>query len=466
MNVSLQYICDTTGGTLLQGSPDKQVYGVSTDSRAVSGQPIFFALTGESFDGHDYLGAAFHNGAGAACISRDLSIEPAWQDKGIIKVDDTLRALQDLAKSYRRALSIPVVGVTGSVGKTTTKELIALCLSGKFPTYKSGGNYNNDIGLPLSLLAISSDQQAAVVEMAMRALGEIRRLAAICRPSCAVITNAEAVHLETLGTVDNVARAKCEILEEIQDGGFAVINGDNPMLIQHSKCFAGPIYYYGYNSACDFLIRSVERENRGIRIEARLGEVETRLFCPIPSRRLAGNVVAAAATAMLLGVDLDTIRAQLIKYLPGDKRLNILYYPGGGIIINDTYNANPLSMTAALECGREIKAPGRWIAVLGDMFELGQKEQEGHVQVGQEAAQSQLDMLVAVGERAYHIARGAREAGMPADRIHHFSSKPEAQDFLNQILEPRDKILFKASRGMQMETLIQGLTNRDINPGS
>lgn len=464
MKLSLQYICSSMGGGLLKGNPDLVIEEVSTDSRRMLPNSIFFALIGERFDGHDYVERAIESGAVAICISDSSKAPVNRADRGIILVPDTLQALQDLALAYRKQLTLPIIGVTGSVGKTSTKELIALCLEGACETFKSSGNYNNDIGLPLSLMSIKPHHQTAVVEMAMRGPGEIARLARIARPRCAVITNVEPVHLETLGSIDNIARAKCEILGEMDEGGLAVINGDNPLLVDMSKAYPVRKYYFGYNSSCEFRILSVGFKDQGICIDTVLLDNRELIYCPLPSRRLAGNVVAALAVAMLMGVGLDKCQAQLLKYVPGDKRLNLKRNQAGGVIIDDTYNANPLSMTAALECGWETSAPGRYIAVLGDMYELGEGEREGHWEVGRQAAACEVDLLVAVGERASYIAAGARDSGLPPDRVYHFLSKAEALDFLQQVVKLQDKVLFKASRGMQMETLITGL-DKSIQSG-
>jgi UDP-N-acetylmuramoyl-tripeptide--D-alanyl-D-alanine ligase len=460
MKLSLQYIGSSMDGVLLQGNPELLIEAVSTDSRRMPPNAVFFALSGERFDGHDYLEQAFAAGAAAVCISDASKVPANLTDRGVIKVADTLQALQDLAAAVRKQLSIPIVGVTGSVGKTSTKELLALCLEGSLATFKSSGNFNNDIGLPLSLLSIAPEHQAAVVEMAMRGPGEIRRLARIARPNYAVITNVEPVHLETLGTIENIALAKCELLDEMEAGGLALLNGDNPVLVKTSQDYPVKKYYFGYHPSCDFRILSVAYKTEGIDIEAVWFDQRQIIYCPLPARRLAGNVVAAVAMAELMGVGLDKCQAQLLKYVPGDKRLNLKRNQAGGVIIDDTYNANPLSMTAALECGGEAAAPGRYIAVLGDMFELGDAEREGHLEVGRRAAACQVDILVAVGERAAHIAAGARAYGLPDNRVYHFLSKADALDFLKQLIDPQDKVLFKASRGMEMETLIAGLERK------
>lgn len=456
-SISLESVCSAAGGKILQGSPSMLVKGVSTDSRKVLPASVFFALRGENFDGHDYVLSALQAGAAAACVSHMPGNIDVFPDKGIILVQDTLKALQNLARGYRDKHSLHLVGVTGSVGKTTTKDLTALCLEGRYRTFKSSGNFNNEIGLPLSIMQIDEYYEAAVVEMAMRQRGEIELLTSIARPTCAVITNAEAVHLETLGSLENIARAKCEILSGLLPGQPAVINGDCPKLVEISKEYPVVCYYFGWNENCHFRILSVRTDQSGMSIEASLqGSLET-FYCPIPARRLAGNVIAAAAAASLLGVDAETCRTQLLKFNPSEKRLNICRGLQGGLIINDTYNANPVSMAAALECGQELSAPGKWIAVLGDMFELGDNEEQGHIEVGKKAAACQVDLLVAVGRRAAFIASGAREAGLPERKIRYFPSKNEALEYLKNTIQPEDKVLFKASRGMQMETLIEAL---------
>ncbi|HWP98550.1 MAG TPA: UDP-N-acetylmuramoyl-tripeptide--D-alanyl-D-alanine ligase [Syntrophomonadaceae bacterium] len=450
----MDYIRTATGGQLLQGDPSSKVESISVDSRTLKSGALFFALPGDNFDGHAYVYQALQKGAAAACVSKPIQLTSHEADQGLIMVSDTLQALQDLARTYRQGFDIPLVGVTGSVGKTTTKDLIALCLQGRFNTLKSSGNHNNDIGLPLSLLELEARHQAAVLEMAMRDRGEIERLARISRPTCAVITNVERVHLETLLTLENIARAKCELLAEMNQDGFALINGDCPELVKESQIYPITRYLFGHHSDCHFQIQKTRVQEEGISIQARLIDREEEFFFPIPASRLASNVLAAVAIAYLLGVEPEISRNQLLNYRSERRRLNIIRQHGGGIIIDDTYNANPISMAAALECGRDLPSCGKWIAVLGDMFELGEDERTGHMEVGRLAAISRVDHLVAVGVRAQFIAQGAREAGLPEQCIHYFSSKSQAISCLKDLLNADDKILFKASRGMELETLI------------
>lgn len=451
MQTDLAFVCQATQGILMAGQKYTPISGVTTDSRTLSPGDLFFALAGENFDGHDYLLQVFEKGAAGAVISK--SVELPDQSRALIQVEDTLQALQDLASSWRNHFNIPLVAVTGSVGKTTTRDIMAACLGTCYETLKTEANYNNDIGLPLTLLRLEEKYEAAVVELAMRGRGEIQRLVRICRPTAAVITNVEPVHMETLGSLDNIAAAKCEILENVKD--FALINGDNLYLQKAAQDYPCPKYTFGYNNICDFQMLQVTVNHQGLQIKVRLMDKPVTFDFPIPSRRLAMNVLAGVATAHLYGLDDDSIQTGLGQYSPTGNRLNIIRLSQGGILINDTYNANPISMAAALETGKELSQGGRLVAVLGDMFELGDYEQEGHREVGKQAALLQVDMLITIGERARYIADEAIRCGLPAHLVHHFANKESSQALLRGQVSQRDTVLFKASRGMQMETLIQ-----------
>lgn len=457
MNLELGFICDSVKGVLLNANPQTTIAGVATDSRHIKAGQLFIALSGENFDGHSFLAEVFEKGAAAAVVSKssDKLLQP--DDWTLILVDDTLQALQDLARAYRSRFPIPVVAVTGSVGKTTTREILDCCLRRSFKTHKTKGNYNNDIGLPLSIMELENEHQAAVVELAMRAPGEIARLAQIAKPTCALITNVAPVHLETMGSIEAIARAKCEVLAELDASNFAVINGDNDILLKAASVYPCRKYTFGYNPLCDFHIKKVEVENNGITIVIKFPEQEEMLRFPLPTVRLAGNVVAAAAVAFLLGAGLQDIKSGLTEYKSNGHRLHIIPLPAGGMIINDSYNANPLSMAAALETGRELKENGRLVAVLGDMFELGDYEMEGHLEVGRAAAENGVEMLVTIGARARFIAQGAKDAGMNSDRIHYFAAKEQGVEFLRHNIDRHDTVLFKASRGMGLETMVDDL---------
>ena len=456
MQVSLEFVCRSINGRIIEGNNKQVITSVTTDSRRVEEGALFIALAGERFDGHDFVQTAMEQGARAAVVSRAIDIYRA-ENKTLILADDTLRALQALAASYRRYFEIPVIAVTGSVGKTTIKDLLALYLSSIWKTLKTQGNYNNDIGLPLTLLQLDESYEVAVVEMGMGALGEIQRLATIARPQFAIITNVEPVHLESLGSLENIARAKCEVLSEIPEDGFALINGDYELLIEKAKEYSCRKYTFGYNSDCDFQVVDCQTSDIGMEIEMRWHNQLDTLFFPLPAQRLALNIVAAAAMALLLGINMESIKSSLLNYKPSGNRLNIINLEGGGAVINDTYNANPVSMAAALETGRELTTSGKYLAVLGDMFELGSLETEAHLNVGQIAYSSGVDLLVTVGDLAQDIARGALEAGMNPKQVRYFPTKAECLEFLQDRINNTWTMLFKGSRGMQLETLVEEL---------
>jgi UDP-N-acetylmuramoyl-tripeptide--D-alanyl-D-alanine ligase len=458
VQVSLDYICRSIDGRILQGTEKKIISGISTDSRQVEAGSLFIALSGERFDGHDFVKQALDEGALAAVISKTTDkIKSCRDDKTLILVEDTLQALQDLAASYRRRLNLPLIAVTGSVGKTTSKELIASCLSSNWKTLKTEGNFNNDIGLPLTLLQLDESYQVAVVEMGMRARGEIKRLATIARPDYALITNVEPVHLETMGSLENIARAKCEVLAQLPTDGFALINGDNNLLRKVAGEYSCRKYTFGYNNNCDFQLLGTQRRGSGMNVIMRIQDSKESVYFPLPTSRLALNILAAVALSSLLGINRQSIKNSILSYKPSGNRLHIISLNDGGVVINDTYNANPVSMAAALETGRELALPGKYMAVLGDMYELGKLEVEGHRSVGKKAFTTGVDLLVTVGERAEDIARGALEAGMNPQKVQHFSSREESREYLYNVVDNSWTILFKASRGMQLEILVEDL---------
>ncbi len=431
---------------------------ITTDSRQeMSDKTLFVALQGENHDGHKFVQEALNKGAAAAIVSDTSRLNlNDYKDKALIVVDDTLIALQKIARKYRQDFNIPVVAITGSVGKTTTKEILSRCLSSSFNTLYTEGNYNNDIGLPLTIMRLEEYHEAAVVEMAMRGRGEISRLVDIAQPTCAIITNVEMVHLETLGSLGNIAKAKCEVLEKLSAGDFAFINGDNKLLLQTAANYSCHKYTFGYNQECDCKILEVRTDKNHMTITADFFQEPAVITFPIPAPKLAINVVAAAGTALILGVPMANIISNLASYKPTGNRLNITKLPEGGIVINDTYNANPVSMQAALETSQKLKDDKKLVAVLGDMFELGEYEIDGHLKVGKLAFDNKVDILIAVGARAEYIAQGAIQAGMNQAKVLHFPDKAESLAYLQHNLNKTEVILFKASRGMQLETLIKG----------
>lgn len=453
MRLSLDFVVESTEGTLLSGPRTGWVGGISTDSRQIKTGELFFALQGDNFDGHDYIDKAWRAGAAAVVISKPDKLSSASAGT-VILVRDTLRALQLLAGKYRGLFTLPVVAVTGSVGKTTTKDILTECLAPVYKTLKTPGNFNNAIGLPLTLLSLEPEHQAAVLEMGMSSPGEIAELAAIARPDYAVITNIEPVHLETMGSLENIARAKCELLDYIAPDKFALINGDSRLLQHTAAAFAVPKYTFGFNQNCDVRVLNIESVNAGIYVTISLRGVTDVFYLPVPARQLALNLAAAVAVAYFMGVSLEKIKEGLSNYRPSGNRLNITAMAAGGLLINDTYNANPVSMMAALEVCSDLAAGKRSVAVLGDMLELGDYEIEGHRQVGERAAELNLDILITIGERAAYIGQGAILNGMPADRVVHFPNRQESLSWLKSRVGQQDVVLFKGSRGMELDKLV------------
>ncbi len=457
---ALDFIIESCQGRKL-GQADPIIKEIIIDSRQeISTNTLFIAIEGNKFDGHDFVAEVLDKGASVAIVSSLDKLDiTKFQDKVLILVKDTLLALQQIAKAYRQEFNIPLVAITGSVGKTTTKELLYQCLKTTYETLYTKGNYNNDIGLPLTLLRIEEKHDLAVVELAMRGLGEISRLVNIARPTCAIITNAELVHLENLGNIDNIIKAKCEVLETLTAQDFALVNGDNQPLLERANTYPCRIYTFGYNDDCDFKLVDTTSDKSGMFITMQILKKTVELKFPIPAPRLALNVVAAIGAAYILGVPLQESTTQIGAYQPTGNRLQITYLPEGGILINDTYNANPLSMQAALETAAELKGNNRLVAVLGDMFELGPYEEKGHLEVGGYVVASHVDKLITIGDRAKLIAEGAIAKGMEESNIYPFSNKSESLSYIRHNLKKTDVVLFKASRGLELEKLINEWLN-------
>ena len=448
-------IARATGGEII-GSGTGEVAGVSTDSRTVAAGELFVPLRGERFDGHDYIGEACDRGV------RTFLAEKGWaacnrtpEDATCIAVADTLRGLGDLASFHRDRFSLSVVGITGSNGKTTTKEMLAAIMAQTGPGLKTAGNLNNLIGLPQMLLRLTGEERWAVLEMGMSEPGEIDRLAEIARPDVGVITNAFPAHLESMGSVEAVARAKGELFLRLPAGGCAVYNADDP-LIASAPSPAGV-------SRLGFGLHDAEISAAGITSEGRRG---VSFFLRLPSGSFpitlrafglhnVANALAAAAAATALGIGGEIIRAGLEGFTPVDKRFN-LEELDGVVLIDDSYNANPASMEAALMTLADIAEEGRAMAVLGDMLELGPGTTEAHRALGKQAA-SCVTRLYLLGEMASVTADGALKGGLSASSVIVAGSHEEIVADLTGRLEKGDCILVKGSRGMRMEVVAEGI---------
>ncbi|MCG0276990.1 MAG: UDP-N-acetylmuramoyl-tripeptide--D-alanyl-D-alanine ligase [Thermanaeromonas sp.] len=454
ISFSVGDLCRVLGGELLLGEPDVKVQGISTDSRQIRGGEVFFALKGERFDGHDFVGEALAKGAVAAVVDR--RVEGIGRG-GLILVRDTLKALQDLALYHRQTVfKGELIGVTGSCGKTTTKNLLARVLEAKFKVWKNPGNFNNEIGLPLTLLNLKPDHQVVVVEMGMRGKGEIASLCRIARPTVGVITNIGTAHLGRLGSVENIARAKRELLEALPEGGLAVLNGDDPWCRRLAEGLPVRTVFYGFENGATVQARDMAtRGLEGVEFVARFPEKEAKVHLPVPGKHNVLNSLAALTVGYILGVNIDDMVTRLQEWPVESLRQEVLPGPRGSVIYNDTYNANPESVVAALEVLKEL--PGRKIAVLGDMLELGEEGPELHRKVGRRAAEAGVAVLVTVGELAREIATGAIASGMPKEQVFSFLHPSEAGRFLARYLQRGDVALLKGSRAVKLEQALEEL---------
>lgn len=411
------------------------------------------AMPGDRVDGHDYVDRALAAGAVAALVGREEKTDAGT----VIRVADPLLALGVLGAHRRRQFTLPVVGVTGSVGKTTTKELVAAALSQRFHVFRSPGNLNSEVGLPVALMRLDSSHQAAVLEMGMRALGEIAYLASIAQHNIGVVTNVGTSHLELLGTRENIARAKGELIRTLPPDGAAVLNSDDPLVSGLGALTSGTVWFYGFGAEGERAVTA-----RDVRREGELGQRFTLVtpvgaqeaLLPAPGRHNVLNAMAAAAVGLHLGMALPEVVGGLATYEPAGNRMRVISI-GGVRVIDDTYNAAPDSTVAALHVMRDLAGEGRCVAVLGSMFELGTAAQEGHNQVG-EAAGGLADVVIAVGDLAREIARGAARGRA---QIGHAADKQEAILRLVQTLRPGDTVLVKGSRGMEMEEIVAHLQN-------
>ncbi len=452
IRLDMRTVAEITGGHLLQNGGSVELQGISTDSRTVQAGDLFVPLRGDSYDGHDYLTQAIQNGA-AACLSEEMIgglLVP------VVKVTDTLKALGDLAAAMRRQFAGPVVGITGTSGKTTCKEMLAAILENDAPGLKSAGNFNNLIGVPLTLFELKSEHRWAVVEMGMSARGEIARLAEIATPNIGLITNVGAGHLENFDGISGVARAKGELFISLPTEGVALINADDPEVCLLPVANGVRKVLFGTGSDAAIRADKITSQNGSVGFDLEIDGVIQRVVLPLPGRHNVSNALGAAAAASVLGLGLTEIAAGLEAFKPCPGRMELLELPGDIVVLEDSYNANPLSVHAALDALYDLGSPGRRIAVLADMLELGPSAPELHHQIGTIAAE-RTDWLFTCGTLAKEIARGATDAGLPADKVVVANNHDELVARLLQVLLAGDRILIKGSRGMRMEKITAAL---------
>lgn len=424
--------------------PNTEIREISTDTRTIRPGSLFVPLCGERFDGHDFIAQARAAGAAAVLSSR------GGDQPGTLYVADTLRALQDIAAAYRLRFDLKVTAVTGSVGKTTTKEMIAAVLSETGPTLKTEGNLNNLIGLPLSVLRLERKHRAAVFEMGMNHFGEIAQMTRIAAPDVAVISNIGVAHIEFLGSREGIRKAKLEILEGLRPGGCAVLNGDEPLLWSLRDQLPCRAVWFGMNNPdCDVRAADIRSENNStqFRLITPIGEFAAGL--PAVGSHNVSNALSAAAVGLEYTQDGVRIAAGLARFQNAAMRQNILE-ANGVTLIDDCYNANPDSMAAALEVLRTRTSRGKRIAVLGDMRELGAFSAEAHTWLGEAAARS-ADHILLTGTEVEHTLRSALLHGKSPQEVRLFANCETLAEALLGLAEPGDVIVLKASRGMKLE---------------
>ncbi len=437
-----------------------QLSGISTDSRNLSPGTLFVPLRGEHFDGHDYLGQAVKNGA-AACLSEEVT---SGLSVPVVRVSNTLRALGDIAATYRLQLNGPLVAITGSAGKTTTKEMLATILEQVAPGLKTAGNFNNLIGLPLTLFRLEQKHQWAVLEMGTSALGEIERLTEIAQPTIGVVTNIGEAHLETLQGLDGVSRAKGELFAGLQ-GGTAIINLDDYRVAQLPVANGVKKLTYGLSEQADVRAESLMDKDKGVSFDLILAGQRYPVQLSLPGRHNVFNALAAAAAAMEIHVPAEKIVVGLTRFITIQGRMDLFPLPCGGLLLDDSYNSNPLSACVALDALLSLSGSGRRVAVLGDMLELGVNSVRLHEELGAKAAKV-VDLLIGVGQFSADLCRGAEAAGMQPAQMTAVADAAAAIKYLHEQQHSGDKILLKGSRGVHLEQVAEALKTTVDTPAN
>jgi UDP-N-acetylmuramoyl-tripeptide--D-alanyl-D-alanine ligase len=462
--ISAEEIATAIQGTVSKGSGSAVFAGLSTDSRQIEARCLFWALRGDRYDGHDFAEKAVRKGA-AGVVVREHG-ELAWAEGTgvtVIEVPDTLRALGDLARWWRSHYAIPLAAVTGSAGKTTTKEMAAAILALRGETLKNKGNLNNLIGLPLTLLGLDEKHHAGVVEMGMNRRGEIGRLTEIAGPDMGVITNVAKAHIEGLGSLEAVARAKVELVEKIAPHAQVILNGDDKLLVDTASPFRRKSLTFGLGLENDVTARHVRNLGReGLSFEIRYGKERVPVSLKVPGTQNVLNALAASAIAFCMNMSPDRIAEGLSRYTGLEGRFMIRTLPAGASLVDDTYNANPFSLRAALDSLKGLAANGgRVIIGLGDMLELGEESIPAHLEAGAMVAETDAHYFVAMGEYAREMIRGALEKGFPSDRTAVAASHEDMAERITAVMEKDDLVLLKGSRGAGLDKVVRILMGKD-----
>jgi UDP-N-acetylmuramoyl-tripeptide--D-alanyl-D-alanine ligase len=454
-------IIEATRGELLCGDLRRPFSGVSIDSRAISADGVFVAITGEVHDGHAFISNIVVQGVRGLVISRHKAKQmpiAAWKtnDVACIAVEDTTRALGDMAAFNRLRSHASVVAITGSNGKTTTRQMTTMVLDRQYDTLTAVGNFNNDIGLPLTLLGLSTNHQWAILELGTNNPGEIARLAEICTPDIGVLTNIGSAHLEGLGSIEGVMQEKSDLLKSLGPGCKAILNADDPRVIQLASKTKAEVILYGLSREAIIRAEDINETKHTISFTLIFADESISIRLNSPGRFMVSNALASAAVGHQIGLSCKAVKTGLEAFRPVSGRMNIKHMSAGIHLIDDTYNANPESMKAAFATLNTMRAGARGVVVIGDMLELGAQAQSLHRKVGAQAARSGISRLYTYGEFASQVTTAAHDEGLqPTDTFE--GTQDEIVEDLKNWLHPGDWLLVKGSRGMAMEKVVRKL---------
>ncbi|MDF2820755.1 MAG: murF [Clostridiales bacterium] len=452
--MTINEIAEAVSGELVNGSKChfEEVSKVCTDSRKIDKGQLFIPIVGENFDGHDFIEAVYEKGA-AIVISDSFDKIP--EEKPAIIVKDTKEALWSLAAYQRRIFNKPVVAITGSVGKTSCKEMLSSILSKRFKVHKTNGNYNNDIGLPLTILELTEDADIMVLEMGMNHFGEIDLLSAIAKPDFAIITNIGVAHIENLGSREGIFKAKTEVISHINKKGLLAVNGDDDLLITLEDQLEQVVTTFGFNQELDYAV--LEYDDNGFDgvtaiIKSPLEVYQIKINAL--GKHMLYHALSGIVIAEIMNMSKEEIEAGILDYIPEKMRLNTIEFENQIIVINDAYNASVDSMKSSLEILSKVKTKGRKVAILGDMFEMGSFAEEGHRKVGEYASTQNIDLLICVGTASKWMYEEAIKQ-MEVGKVMYYGKQVCLHNKLNKIIMKNDVVLVKASRGMKLELTIE-----------
>jgi len=445
-------------GAEFSGNTNMVFRGISTDSRSIAEGNLFVALTGEKFDGHDFLADVLEKGAAGIVIRKDRQDKiPGRQGINVFKVDDTLKALGDLAGFWRSRFSAPVIAITGSSGKTTTKEMAAGIISQARPVLKTEGNFNNLIGLPLTIFRMGEEHEAAILEMGTSFPGEIARLTEIARPDVGLITNIGEAHLQGLKSLDAIRKEKTDLFRVMNDRGIAIINADDPSIMMETRWRGSQITFGIKNNALIRAERIRKEREQGVCFVLKIGDTSREIAMQVLGEHHIYNALAAAACAWSLGISRELICQGLMSFKPVGGRMEIIKLANGAFLLDDAYNANPISVRGALAALKDLKGESRSVVILGDMLELGDDSERLHETVGNIIAETGVDRVILKGDFSGAVKRGAVRGGMEASRISIDGDPERVAAEVCSAVGNGDWVLVKGSRGMRMEETIKAI---------